>query len=371
MGTRVWSTINAEALLHNFHVVKSTAKDAQVLVMSKSNAYGHGLLEVADVLKDADGFGVHCIQEAIALRKTQPQARIVLMAGVLDLAELSLALQYQLETVVHRWEQIDFLSSISSHAKLPIWIKMNSGMNRLGFRLDESEAVYQRIAVLNCVASPIRWLTHFAQSGNIASTETAKQIQRFNHSLLGLPGERSLSNSAGVLAWPDAHADWVRPGIMIYGGSPLDHLSASECSLKPAMNLYSKIIAIINLKKGAFVGYDHSWQCYRDSRVGLVSIGYGDGYPRHAVSGTPVLVKNKRCPLIGRVSMDLIHIDLTNNYDANVGDNVLLWGDGLPIDEVARSASTIAYELMTHLSTRVPRQMQNSDYDEVSDDTER
>ncbi len=369
MGRRVWAKIDLNALKQNYRVAKVAASGAQIMIMLKSNAYGHGTVVVASALKDADAFGIHCIHEAIKLRRIMPEKRIVLLSGVLDATELALAVKYHLELVVHRQGQLDLLKRLSKASPLRLWIKINTGMNRLGFPYGDAESLYQQVATLPCCHGPIHWMTHFAWASNVASTETSRQIHRFHEALIGLPGERSLANSAGILAWPKSHGDWVRPGLMVYGASPLDHRCAKECGLRPVMSLYSRIVTIISVKKGQRIGYSLSWQCYRDAIIGIASIGYGDGYPRHAVSGTPVMVNGKRCPLVGRVSMDLIHIDLTDCKGAKVGDSVLLWGANLPIEEIARSASTVAYELMCQVSERVPRQMVYNESEEVIYDT--
>jgi alanine racemase len=355
MESRVTAHISLGALRHNYAQVKSMAPGAKVLAMVKANAYGHGLLIIAKALEGADAFGVHSMDDAILLRGHFPGKRIVLMAGVLCQSELALVSDYRLDLVVHSEHQLELLGHLPSSKSVVLWGKINTGMNRLGFASNEMSRVYGVVQKLSCHVEWAGWMTHFSESSNVASAQTGLQMRIFEQAIGDLPGARSMANSAAILAWPATHADWVRPGLMLYGGAPLVDKSAKECGLRAVMTLTSRLISVLRVSKGERLGYDRTWLCHRDSVIGIISVGYGDGYPRHASFGTPVLVAGQRCPLVGRVSMDLIYVDLTDNIAAKVGDIVVLWGDELPIDEVARSASTISYELFCHVGSRVSR----------------
>lgn len=349
---RTWAIIDNAALLHNFAKVKEQAPASFVLAMVKSNAYGHGLADIAQVLKESAGFGVACLKEAATLRQSGIKAPIVLMPGVYNHKELELVAKYQLEVVVHEPFQAKLLESISS-APLTVWLKLDTGMHRLGLAPQKVKEVYSRLANNKNIKSPIRLMTHLSDADNTAKQTTLEQIEKFNHLTSGLNNPKSIANSAGVLAWPQSLAQWVRPGIMLYGMSPLLGKLGSDHGLLPVMTLKSKIISIHDLKRGDAVGYGGIWTCPEDMRVGVVAIGYGDGYPRHAKNGTPILIHDTVCPLVGRVSMDMITVDLRNCPEAKLCDEVTLWGNGLPAEVVANYSDTIAYELTCNVSQRV------------------
>ncbi len=275
------------------------------------------------------------------------------MEGLFDAEELQRAVSHHFTVVVHHVSQIDMLEKNPHLAPLAIWLKIDTGMHRLGFQPDGVKEAYARLANCSSVKKPIGLMTHFAESDSVDRASTLQQIELFNQVTTGLPGPRSLANSGGIIAWPSAHADWVRPGIMLYGASPLASHRGVEHHLQPVMSLSSELIAIHDLAKGAKVGYGSTWVCPEDMRIGIVGIGYGDGYPRHAQNGTPVLVNNRPCSLAGRVSMDMIAVDLRTQPEANVGDPVLLWGPGLPVEVVAEYSGTSCYELLTRITQRV------------------
>lgn len=357
MKVRVVARLDIAALRHNFSIVKQYAPHSKIMLMLKADAYGHGLLTVATALKDADAFAVHCIDDAILLRQHFPKKRIILLSGVMGHEGLASVLDHGLELVVHQPQQLKMLAELPKlpeSARVRVWVKVNTGMNRLGFLPEQLPWVYQTICASPGVQHDhLHWMTHFSSAGDIDNPETQRQIEVFRQSVAKLPGEKTLANSAGILAWPESHVDWVRPGIMLYGGSPFETRSAEACHLRPVMTLMSKIIATQPVKQGQQVGYDGSWVAPRDSFIGIVSVGYGDGYPRHARTGTPVLVGNTVCPLVGKVCMDLIHIDLTDHPGVNIGQDVVLWGDGLPVEDIARYSSTVSYELFCHVSSSV------------------
>jgi alanine racemase len=322
------------------------------MAVIKANAYGHGMVRVAHALHDVDAFAVASIDEAIVLRESGVHAGIVLLEGMFSADELLLVQAYDVELVVHSVEQVEWLEAAQVRKPITIWLKIDTGMHRLGIDPAVFASLYQRLRDCAAVAE-IRFMTHFACADDRNNPATMRQIEDFAACLGEAEGQCSLANSAGILAHAQSHANWVRPGIMLYGSSPLHTESAESLGLETVMTLKSRLIAVHSLAKGDAVGYGEDWVCPVDMRVGVVACGYGDGYPRHAKQGTPVLVSGQRATLIGRVSMDMITVDL-RGIDAKQGDEVVLWGDGLPADEVAATVGTIAYELFCHVTARVP-----------------
>ncbi len=348
--------LNAQALLHNLQQVRRHAPRSRVMAVVKANAYGHGLAWVAATLKDADAFAVASTEEGLVLRMADIKRPIVLLEGFFSADELSALQSRQLSPVLHSEHQLRLLEAGSARLPASVWIKLDTGMHRLGFAPGMLADVLARLRKLRAIRE-FRVLTHFACADNVADPRTREQIESFRSHVQGLGVETSLANSAGVVAWPESHADWVRPGIMLYGASPLLGKTAEELNLKPVMTLESALIAIQPRRKGEAIGYGGDWKCPEDMPVGVVALGYGDGYPRHAVPGTPVLVNGRRVPLVGRVAMDMMMVDLRTQPQARVGDPVVLWGEGLPVDEVAAKAGTVSYELLCHVTARVPRVM--------------
>ncbi|MBT8422927.1 MAG: alanine racemase, partial [Gammaproteobacteria bacterium] len=337
--------IDLKALQHNFNRVRTAAPNSKVMAVVKANAYGHGLVPVAQALNCADALAVVCLEEAISLREAGFGKRIVLLEGPFEAEDLALVHGYRLDMVIHHESQLDLLERGQPLRSPDIWLKLDTGMHRLGFAPAQFGDVQKRLKQLQ-KPGEIRCMTHFACADEPDSPVTRQQLASFDDACDAFEGERSLANSAGVLAWPAAHADWVRPGIMLYGSSPFSETSAESLGLQPVMTLSTRLIAVNRHRKGEAIGYGGEWTCPEDMPVGVAAIGYGDGYPRHAPSGMPVLVNGKRTALAGRVSMDMICIDLRSQPDARVGDEVTLWGAGLPVDEVASQAGTIGYELL-------------------------
>lgn len=357
MSRPLRAEIRLAALRNNLQCVRKAAPDSKVMAVIKANGYGHGMLRVAAALGDADAFAVASIDEALELHSAGIQKPVVLLEGLFEQAELALAQKINLQPVVHCQEQLHMLDAADASQPLDVWLKLDTGMNRLGFTATQFADAHTRLSNNPAVAS-VRHMTHFACADDRASPATATQIELFTSTTRDLKAECSLANSAGILGFPECHADWVRPGIMLYGASPFTDASAADTTaealgLEPVMTLKSKLIAINALEAGQSVGYGAEWQCPQAMRVGVVAVGYGDGYPRHAADTTPVLVNGQRTSVIGRVSMDMITVDLCN-IDAHVGDEVVLWGEGLPADEVAAAAETIAYELFCNIAARVP-----------------
>ena len=346
--------IDLAALQHNFDLIKILAPQSKRLAMVKANAYGHGLVEVARVLTDADALGVACIEEAIVLRAASIKTPIVLMEGFFTVDELSTIYDKQFEIVIHYREQLEQLLTNPPKYPINLWIKINTGMNRLGFLPEDITYVIQKLQN-QAWLKQLRWLTHFADADDLNKTTMAQQVKKFNEVTARLPGEKSLANSAALLGWPATHADWVRAGIMLYGVSPFAGHSGLEHGLKPVMTLRSAVIAIQSLRKGDAVGYGGTWICPEDMQIGIVALGYGDGYPRSVKSATPVLLNNQHVQLIGRVSMDMLAVDLRTQPAAKIGDPVVFWGKGFPIEIKAQYSEKFVYELLCGVTQRVPR----------------
>lgn len=345
--------INLKALHHNLGVARQAAPNSRVMAVIKANGYGHGMIRVAHALNDADAFAVATMEEAIALREAGIIHPLLLLQGPLAVDDIALMRGFHLQCVIHTIEQLEMLEQVSPGRALPAWLKIDTGMHRLGFPVDEVHAVHARMSQCANIAD-IKLMTHFACADEDKHAITQQQLDNFDKAIVGIAAEQSLANSAAVLSISEAHADWVRPGIMLYGSSPLQGKSASELGLQAVMTLKSALIAVRECKKGDRVGYGAKWTCPEDMRIGVACIGYADGYPRHAPSGTPVLVNGQRAALAGRVSMDMICIDLRNIKGAAIGDEVVCWGDTLPVDEIAQYASTIAYALLCGVTARVP-----------------
>jgi alanine racemase len=353
MKNLIRAVVDAAALRHNLRQVRSVARDARVMAVVKANAYGHGLVPAAKALADADGFAVARLDEGLALRAAGLTNRVLLLEGVFNAEQLALAAREHFELMVHSGEQLELLDGLAGSAEVTAWIKVDSGMNRLGFRLEEFEAAYQRLRRNPHVQSDPTLVTHLSSADDRRDPRTKQQLEAFGTVTAALPGPRSIANSAGVLAWPAARADWVRPGVMLYGVTPFPSGTGSELGLRPAMTLRTEVIAVKQVLAGEVVGYGGSWAAPRDTRMAVVAAGYGDGYPRSINSGAPVQIGGRRAPLIGRVSMDMISVDVTDLPAVSVGDPVVLWGGEVPVEEIAAHAGTIPYELICGVSQRV------------------
>ena len=340
--------IDSAALRHNLGVARRLAPRSRIWAVVKANAYGHGLARAAKALA-ADGLGLIEIEAAIELRRAGEKRPMLLMQGFYSPGEIDLIAKNGLATVVHDAEQLAMLEKARPSAKIPVYLKLNTGMNRLGFGEKELKGALARLA--GC-ASEITLMTHFADADGKRGVKW--QLERFQAMSAGLGYPRSLANSAAILRYPEAHSEWVRPGIMLYGCSPFAGQSAEKLGLKPVMTLSSELIAVRELQADDSLGYGCTFTAQGPMRVGIVACGYADGYPRHAPTGTPVLVCGKRTRTLGRVAMDMLIADLTGIREAAIGSPVTLWGEGLSADEVAASAGTVSYELLCALSARVP-----------------
>ena len=352
--------INLDALRHNYRLAKQLSGDGQVIAVVKADAYSHGAAQCAHALADiADAFAVACIEEALELRHSGLSNRILLLGGFFDESEIPAIEQHQLEFVIHNHEQIELLQNHPPKKPVRVWLKMDSGMGRVGFCPEDYRAAWQALDELPFV-DEIVLMSHFACADEADKGHAIKQLETFNQHTLGLPGPRSFCNSAGLISIPGARGDWNRPGLLLYGVSPFLEPHEIESQLQPVMEMQSAIVSIKEIPAGSSVGYGSNWIAERPTRLGIIAMGYADGYPRHAENGTPVLVNGKRVPLIGRVSMDMLAVDLTDLPDARRGDKAILWGKGLPIAEVARRAGTIPYQLLCNLN-RVPVTYQSTE----------
>lgn len=322
--------------------------------MVKANAYGHGVLDVVAQLKNADQFGVATQAEALELREAGMHAPITVMRGFCNSDDIKTFVQNDITAVIHHPEQLKWLKQQSLQQPLGVWLKIDTGMHRLGFLPEQFEQAYATLSSSPRIKQPFGLMTHLA-TADCDTTFVAQQIKLFEKLTKGLNNPISVGNSAAILNHQKTHFEWVRPGIMLYGVSPFADRSADAFGLKPVMTLSSHIIATKSVKAGESVGYGCAWRANQDTPIAIVGIGYGDGYPRHARNGTPVLINDVICPLIGRVSMDTIAVDTTAVPNARVNDRVVLWGEGLPIEQVALAADTIAYELFCSLTHRVKR----------------
>ncbi len=344
--------ISLSALRHNFSRIRTLVPNSKIMAIVKADAYGHGITQIAKSLEYADAFGVACLEEAKKIRQVNIKQRINLLEGPYDGGELSEISKLGLEIVVHDVSQIEMLEKTQLEKPIDVWLKIDTGMHRLGFFPEVVNQIMIRLQQTNNVKD-IRLMTHLANANDRDSPMASQQIQCFKQISEHQNIEKTIANSAGIIAFPDSHADWVRPGIMLYGVSPFSNSDGLQEGLKPVMTLRSKLIAVKQLKSGVPVGYGATWRCPENMLVGVVAAGYGDGYPRYAKGDASVLVNNKKVGLIGRASMDMLTVDLRSQPQAKTGDPVVLWGNGLPIEEIANHANTIPYEILCAVHKRL------------------
>lgn len=353
MPRPLFATINLDAMRSNLALARRQARGAKVWAVVKANAYGHGLQRAMRAFADADGLALVELDAAVKLREWGWTKPILLLEGFFEPADLPVAMKHQLQIAIHSAEQLAMLEAGSMPGTLDVHLKMNTGMNRLGFKPEAFQAAHARLRALPFIRN-ISLATHFANAEVDADNPVPmkEQAGRFHAACDGLTGERSLSNSAACLLHPEMAADWIRPGVMLYGATP-GARTAAAFGLRPAMTLSSALIGVQEIAAGDAVGYGSAFVADQSMRIGVVACGYADGYPRHAPAGTPVLVDGIRTRIVGRVSMDMLTVDLTPVPQARVGSTVILWGEGLPIDDVAQAAGTIGYELMCGVMPRV------------------
>ena len=346
--------IDKEALLHNVAFIKRLAPGRKIIAMVKANAYGCGLANIAPVLAShVDAFGVACLDEALTLRSLGVKTPALLFQGVFNVDELKIAAEQEFSCVIHQSQQIRWLLNTLLSKPISIWIKVNTGMNRLGLPANEVPEFLAALRHCPWVKPDIGLMTHLACADQPDRQENKDQLAVFNqmNELVGVT-QRSIANSAAIIASPDAHLDAVRPGIMLYGVSPFAEQSAEELGLKPVMQFISAVSALHRLAPGEAVGYGATWRSNKASIVGIVPVGYGDGYPRHSILNTPVWINGVEVPIIGRISMDMMAIDLTSLRQVNIGDPIELWGTHLPVERIARSSGTSGYELLCQITNR-------------------
>ncbi len=359
MPRPIRATISASAMTHNLMVAKACASGAKVWAVMKANAYGHGLERAARALEAADGFAVLDFQEAARLRVAGFEKPILMLEGFFKAVDVPLLHKYSLTPVIHNAEQVEMLRATALPGEIDIYLKVNTGMNRLGFTVENLRAAYNAVR-MHPQVSNVTVMTHFADAdGGAGVTGQLAWLEEMLKQIEGLAqAPRSLANSAALVKYPETRGGWVRPGIMLYGGSPFGHMNPAQppapLPLKPAMTLSSEIIATQHLQPGERIGYGFTYEAVGEMTVGVVACGYADGYPRHAPTGTPVLVNGKRTRTVGRVSMDMITVDISDIPEAYIGTPVTLWGEGLSADEVAAAAGTVSYELFCALARRVP-----------------
>jgi alanine racemase len=346
--SKATAEIDLAAISNNFSMAQVAAPDCKVMAIVKADAYGHGAVPVARCLESADALGVARIDEAVTLREANIKSPITLLEGLLDSRELEIAKRYGLDLVIHSEYQ---LAMLTKDTELGLWLKLETGMHRLGLPCELLATSLSRLDGHNILGL----MGHLSDADQRQSTVVEDQLQRFLNATESVPYKRSLANSAAILGYPETHVEWVRPGLMLYGATPFTDL-APNASLSAAMSLVAPIIAIKTLQKGDTVGYGSQWMAEKKCRIAVVAIGYADGYPREAAMGTPVLINGKRRRLVGRVSMDMLTVELQDEDNVAIGDGVELWGKNLPIEEISGCAGTIPYTLMCAVSRRVPRE---------------
>jgi len=338
-------------MAHNLRVARSHAGTARVFAVVKANAYGHGLSRARRAMAAADGFAVLTLEEAANLRQMGVDQPILLLEGIFSADEIATCAELDLWPVLHHSTHLDWLQQRPPARAIQVFLKFDSGMHRLGFPLADHATIIERTRNLPGVAG-VTLMTHFAQADEAAGVDW--QLQPFLRSMAGYGLPWSSANSPALLRYPQTQGAWVRPGIMLYGASPFADVSAEQLRLKPAMSLQSEIISVQTLQRGEGVGYGQLFRAERAMRVGVVACGYADGYPRHALTGTPALVNGRASQTLGRVSMDMLCVDLSEFADAGIGSPVELWGERLSVDAVAAAAGTSSYELLCALAARVP-----------------
>ncbi|OZG71906.1 alanine racemase [Hahella sp. CCB-MM4] len=359
MSRKARAVIDLDAIRHNYRLAKSMAPQGRALAVVKADAYGHGAVVVANALnQDADAFAVACVEEAVSLRENGIEKPILLLEGFFDGEDLKAVQEYNLWTAIHDLGQIESLKNWHGSQPTQAWLKIDTGMHRLGIPPELTRSAFEQLSSLPHI-SEVVLMTHFSCADELDNPATHDQIDCFNRACDGLNAARSMANSAGTLGWFDALADWQRPGLMLYGASPFVGSHPFGDKLRKAMSLRSEIIAVRDIPPGDVVGYGATWMAEQSTRVGTVAMGYGDGFHRQAISGTPVMVNGQMTKIIGRVSMDMITVDLTGLTGVNIGSDVEFWGETLTLDEVAPWYDSVPYTLTTCLTPRVHREYLN------------
>lgn len=357
MSRPTQALIDLNALKHNYRLACSLAPASRIMPVVKANAYGHGAAEISKALteENAVAFAVACIEEAIELRNSHIQQPILLLQGQFTRDEIIEAANKNFWLMIGNQPQLDAITNAQLNKPVRVWLKVDTGMHRLGITPDELGNFYQRLKASSNVHDNITIATHFACADELDDPATQQQTTMFKQVVADINTETSLANSAAMLGWRQTHADWNRPGLMLYGTSPFSSAHSIADQLKTVMTLKSQVISVRDINTGEAIGYSQSWRAERPSRIATITIGYADGYPRHAPNGTPVLINGQRAPMAGRVSMDMITVDVTDLPETQIGDEAILWGNELPVNEVAEHAGTISYELLARMPMRTPR----------------
>ena len=354
------ATVRLADIVHNYELANRLAPASKSIAVIKANAYGHGLIAVAQKLQSmVPAFAVASIDEAIQLRDAGISKQILILQGVNHAGELAEVVARDFWLLLHQQQQVDAVLSSQLTKPVKIWLKVDTGMHRFGFAPNALDQVCADLCSSSNVEKDLVLCTHLACADDLTDRMTGEQVEVMRSCAGRFKLARSIANSAGIMHWPETHADWNRPGYMLYGNCPTGVFGSDSSGLRPAMSMNSEIVAIRNLTAGEGVGYSHDWVAKRHSKIGTIAIGYGDGYPYHAANGTPVLVNNQRVPLTGRVSMDAICVDLTDLENVAVGDPVELWGENICVNELAAAAGTIGYEILAGLTGRVPLKYQS------------
>ncbi|MFT3931289.1 MAG: alanine racemase [Spongiibacteraceae bacterium] len=344
--------IDLSAIRHNLAVVRKLCPHSKVMAMIKADAYGHGILPVAKALTAADGFAVARLDEALQLRRAGIEQRILLLGTLLDSDELHLCSKLNIDVTAHDAESVQLIDIVAAQHPLRVWLELDSGMHRLGLAPDAFENADRQLHNNPGISELLHW-THFSDAEDLRNDINDQQLALLQTSRAQQQSAVSIANSASIIGRADTHADWVRPGLMLYGINPIKKIDPHQLHI--AMHVRANVVAIRSIKKGESVGYNRTWTAQRDSIIATIGIGYGDGYPRHARNGTPVWLNGNCVPLAGRVSMDSITVDITDHADIKLGDEAELWGANLSADIVAHHAHTISYELFTGVTARVDR----------------
>ena len=345
MKRAAFARINLAHLKNNLAAIRKLANKSKVMAVVKADAYGHGMLEVCNSLIDADAFSVAYVNEALELRENGIKQPILALQGFSSSDDLQNAIKHDIQVVIHHTEQLKLLKSISNTANLDVFVKIDTGMHRLGFAPQEFESIFTELKSFLSPKSKIRLMTHLACADEVDNVATQRQLEQFELAIKDISCEQSIANSAGILAWPQSRRDWVRPGLVLYGINPMQKEITSPVELRPVMSLHAPLISIKSCKKGDKVGYGGDFCCPSDMVIGIIAIGYADGYPRHLASTPYISIGTKKVPIVGRVSMDMIAVDLSS-ISTRVGEIVELWGETVLVSEVAQHAETISYELL-------------------------
>jgi alanine racemase len=352
-------SVDLEAIRHNYRLLKKLSGDNRLIAVIKADAYGHGATEVAKALPNVDAFAVAAVGEAVSLRKAGIRQKILVLGGFIRIQELETCIEYKLDPVIHQQPQLDHLLNQVDLKNLQVWVKIDSGMGRLGYALDAVPGVMDKLTLVPTLGK-IRMMTHLASADNLESEFTEKQIEAISNLQL-TEYEWGVANSAGILGWPNAHQTWVRAGIAMYGANPMSNRQEADIDLKPVMEMKTSILAVNAHSKGDLIGYSNAYSCDKDMKIAVIAAGYADGYPRHKVETAQVKIHDRLCDIVGRVSMDMITVDVSALESVNVDDEVTLFGDSPHVNDIADSSETIAYEILCNVGAHASREYLNKD----------